>query len=102
MFAALRAPARKAVLSTSFRKSIPARTSFRRYSTEDLPPAAKSNLALYAGLGIAVSAGFAAYWYTSTDAGKESGTALKSGIQAVKAKTNFTPTKEDYQKVSSH
>ncbi|EMD37695.1 class I heme peroxidase [Gelatoporia subvermispora B] len=101
------------VLRTSFRRAaVPpaaARTSkafrspaFRKYSTEVPKPegAGKSNAALFAGLGLAVVGGVG-FWIYSSDSNKakEAGTAVRSGVQSAKAAANFTPTKEDYQKV---
>ncbi|EGO00213.1 hypothetical protein SERLA73DRAFT_180679 [Serpula lacrymans var. lacrymans S7.3] len=97
-FSALRAPVRRTAFSASFRRSELRSSSFRKFSTP--PPAAKSNAALYAGLGVAAFGGIAFYLYTSSsDTSKEAATALKSGAQAAKVAANFTPTKEDYQKV---
>ncbi|TFK44140.1 heme peroxidase [Crucibulum laeve] len=70
------------------------RASFRKFSTE--VPKPKSNTVLYAGIAV-VAAGGA--YYIFSDAGKEAGTVVKSGVQAAKAKSGFVPSKEDYIKV---
>lgn len=89
------APLRKAPLGVQVPR-VQVRAAFRKYSTE--APQSKSNTTLYASLGAAVAVGgFALYYYT--DAGKEAGSAVKSGIQSVKVKANFVPTKQDYIKV---
>ncbi|KAI8992970.1 heme peroxidase [Trametes punicea] len=63
-------------------------------------PAFRSNAVLLGALGAATVGGVAFWIYTSnSDTAKEAGTAVKSGVQSAKAATNFTPTKEDYQKV---
>lgn len=96
-FNALRAPVRRTVLSASFPKTR-LRSSFRGYSTTPPPP--KSNVALFAGLGVAAVGGVGLYLYTSnSDSAKETTSALKSGVQVGKAKANLTPTQADYQKV---
>ncbi|PAV18818.1 cytochrome C peroxidase [Pyrrhoderma noxium] len=101
VFAALRAPARRSGLVATPR--VAARPtmrmrSFRKYSTESTqsPKPESSNTWLYASIGGAalVSAGY--YVYSTSDSAK---TAAKSTGQAIKVKTNFVPTKEDYQKV---
>lgn len=98
-FSVLRAPVRRAVLSAPIPKA-QLRTSFRKFSTPPPPPKAKSNTALFAGLGAAAVGGIAFYLYSSDSAtAKEAGTLAKSGAQIAKAKANFTPTQEDYQKV---
>lgn len=64
------------------------------------PPKSSSNTGLIVTLALAtVAAG--GYWvYTSdSDAARTAKTAGKEGIQVGKAFTNFTPTKDDYQKV---
>ncbi|KAF8835347.1 cytochrome c peroxidase [Paxillus ammoniavirescens] len=102
--AAFRAPVRRAVFSTSFRRAgteVRA-NSFRKFSTEVPPPAPKTNTALYAGLGAVAFGGVAYYLYTSSsDTAKEASTAVKSAAQTAKVATKFTPTKADYQKVLS-
>ncbi|KAH9484886.1 heme peroxidase [Psilocybe cubensis] len=70
----------------------------RNFSTPPPAAEAKSNTALYAGLGAAAAGGIAYYFY-ATNSGKEAGTAVKSGVQAAKVSANFVPTKEDYIKV---
>jgi cytochrome c peroxidase len=98
-FSFLRAPIRKAAFSVSIPKA-QLRTTFRTFSTPPTPPPPKTkNTAFFTGLGAAAAVGIAFYFYTSTDAGKEAGSAVKSGIQAAKVKAKFTPTKDDYQKV---
>lgn len=83
---------------TALRSSIPKaqlRSSFRKYSTSPpQPPAAKSNTGLLVGLGAALLVGgVGAYYYGTNPAG------VPGVVQAAKAATKFTPTKEDYQKV---
>ena len=74
---------------------------FRKYSTE--PPKKSSNAALFGALGAATVGGIAFWVYASnSDSAKEAGSAVRSGVQSAKAATNFTPTKEDYQKVCPH
>ncbi|KAF8070078.1 heme peroxidase [Lyophyllum atratum] len=98
-FSLLRAPLRRAAVAGS--RSVPKaqfRSAFRRYSTETPQPATKSNKNLILGLGaVAGIGGLAFYFYT--DARSDTETAIKSAVQSAKAKTHFTPTKEDYQKV---
>lgn len=97
-FALLRAPLRRAAFSGAIPRAT-VRTSYRKFSTPTPPPApkAKSNNGLFIGLGAAVAVGgLAVYLYSDST---ETGTAVKSGIQAAKVKANFVPTKEDYQKV---
>lgn len=98
-FAALRAPLRRAALSSTPRA--PLRTSFRKFSTPPSSPAPKSsNTLLFVGVGAAALLGGGVYVYSSSDAtAREANTAVKSVMQSVKSKANFTPTKEDYQKV---
>jgi hypothetical protein len=84
----LRAPIRRAAFCAPFSKAR-LRPSFRHYSTP--PPERKSNLGLYAGLGVAVLGAAGLYLYTSkTGSVTEATGALKA---------NFKPTREDYQKV---
>jgi len=103
-FNVLRAPVRRAVnFSAPFPKA-QLRTSFRRYSTSpnspSPPPAPKSNVGLYATLGVAAIGGIGFYLYSSnSDTARGAVSALKSGVQVGKVKTNFVPSKEDYQKV---
>jgi cytochrome c peroxidase len=66
----------------------------RHYSTGP-EQGSKSNTGLFAGLGALGAAGVAYYFFSG-----ETENAVKSGIQQAKVATNFTPTKEDYQKVS--
>ncbi|KAH7889082.1 heme peroxidase [Phlebopus sp. FC_14] len=99
--AAFRAPIRKTVFSASFRRAEVRASSFRKFSTAP-PSAPKSNTALYAGLGAVAFTGVAYYLYTSSsDTAQEASTGVKSAVQAAKAATKFTPTKDDYQKVYS-
>jgi cytochrome c peroxidase len=79
-------------------------TAFRKFATESAPPPApkSSNTLLYAGIGAAAFGGVTWYIFASdSDTAKTAGTAAKSGAQAVKAATHFTPTKEDYIKVNT-
>jgi cytochrome c peroxidase len=98
-FALLRAPLRKAAFSLPIPKA-QLRTSFRKFSTTPPPEAPKkSSTGLFVGIGAAVAiGGFAFYYFGSTE---EASTAVKSGVQAVKAKTHFVPSQVDYQKVSA-
>lgn len=76
-----------------------ARASARKFTTPtDSTPPPKSGRSLYVGLGIGAVAliGGALYVSSTSD---DAGTAAKSAIQAAKVAANFTPTKEDYQKV---
>ncbi|KAF9526911.1 heme peroxidase [Crepidotus variabilis] len=77
------------------------RSNFNRNFSTPPPPApeaAKSATGLYLGFG-AVAAGGLAYYLLATDGGKATASTAKSGVQAVKVKANFVPTKEDYIKV---
>ncbi|KAF8658276.1 hypothetical protein AX16_002052 [Volvariella volvacea WC 439] len=94
--ALLRNPLRRAALTSSIPKSVRPRPAFRKFSTE--PPAPKSNTTLYAGIGLAAIVGGAAFYYFS-DSTKDAQTAAKSGLQSVKAKTPFTPSQADYQRI---
>ncbi|RDB16907.1 Cytochrome c peroxidase, mitochondrial [Hypsizygus marmoreus] len=98
-FSLLRAPLRSAALTSA--RSVPRaqfRSAFRKYSTTPPPPAQKSSSkTLLLSLGAAAGVGAVAFYYYGDS--REAVTALKSGVQAAKAKTNFVPTKEDYQKV---
>ncbi|KAF8585926.1 class II peroxidase [Ramaria rubella] len=85
----------------SRRAVLTARTNFaqvpaRKYSAptgSTGTPLPKSNNSLFIGLGIgAVVLAGGLYAYSSSDTGK-------SAIQVAKASANFTPSKEDYQKV---
>lgn len=99
--AALRKPARRAAFSIPrARAAAPSRGSFRQYSTP--PPEAKksSNTLVFVGVGLAAFVGAGYYVYASpSDSAREASTAVKSAAQVAKAKANFVPTKEDYQKV---
>jgi cytochrome c peroxidase len=77
-------------------------TFSRKYSTPppSPPPPKSSGPALYIGIGAAAIGVGLAFYFSDTIIGKEAGTAVKSGIQAAKVKTNFVPTKEDYIKVN--
>lgn len=99
-FALLRAPIRRAAVSTATPRAA-FRSSYRRFSTNPPPPPPKSsNIGLFAGLGIAALAGGAYYYYYAiSPAGADAGTAAKSALQSAKAAAKFTPSKEDYQKV---
>jgi len=99
-FALLRASVRRTALRAAAPRAAPtppARVAFRKYSTPPPAPEAKSNTGLIVGVLAAVVVGGGGYYYFSSSGDSE--TALKSGIQAVKVKTKFTPTQEDYQKV---
>ncbi|KAI0779402.1 cytochrome c peroxidase [Fomes fomentarius] len=103
--AALRASTRRIKVAVPAARASPRiglrNQAFRRYSTEPSSPAPKSsNTALFGAIGVAAVGGVAFWLYTSnSDSAREAGTALKSGAQAAKVAANFTPTKEDYQKV---
>jgi len=86
----LRAPIRRAAFCSPFPKTR-LRPSFRNYSTP--PSERKSNFGLFAGLGVAALGAVGFYLYTS-NTGSVTGAA-----GALKAKANFKPTREDYQKV---
>ncbi|KZP34409.1 class II peroxidase [Athelia psychrophila] len=99
-FNALRAPARRAAVQLRGVPKSQLRSSFRRYTTETPPPKASSNAGLYFGLGAVALGGVGYYLFSSeSNAAKETVSAAKGGIQAAKAKANFVPTQEDYQKV---
>lgn len=74
-------------------------TFSRKYSTPPPPPPphTKSGSGLYIGVGAVAAVGLAYYYYTVSS--QEASTAVKSGIQAVKVKVKFVPSKEDYIKV---
>ncbi|KAF8639573.1 hypothetical protein AX17_001475 [Amanita inopinata Kibby_2008] len=96
-FSLLRTPIRRAVVyATTPRAAF--RSSYRRFSTPPPGPKPKSNTALYTGIGAVVALGAYAFYFYS-DSGKETATAIKSGVQNAKVATKFVPTKEDYQKV---
>ncbi|KAI0066011.1 cytochrome c peroxidase [Artomyces pyxidatus] len=95
--ASLRAPVRRAAFASARIQRVSLRSSYRRFSTETPPPApAKSNTALYAGIGALALGGGVAFYLFSNDT---LSTTAKSGVQSAKAAVKFTPTKEDYQKV---
>jgi cytochrome c peroxidase len=79
-------------------------TFSRKYSTpppsSSPSPQPKSSAGLYVGVGAAVIGLGLAYYYVDTVSGKETGTAVKSGIQAAKVKVNFVPSKQDYINVN--
>ncbi|KAJ7282899.1 heme peroxidase [Mycena rebaudengoi] len=96
-FAVLRAAARRTALRVQpVLKQPTSRVYFRKYSTPPppAPEAAKSNTVLYASVLAAVLIGSGGYYYYS-----QGDATVKGGVQALKAKTNFTPSQEDYQKV---
>ena len=92
------APLRRAARVVPKTTSSPFRASGnagRKYSTAPPPPEGKSSsTTLFLGVGAAVAAGAA--WYFFTDSGENT---VKSGVQRAKVATNFVPTKEDYLKV---
>ncbi|KAF8199796.1 heme peroxidase [Mycena galopus ATCC 62051] len=100
-FSLLRASVRRTALRaaaaprTAAKPSV--RTAFRKYSTPPPTPEAKSNNGLIVGVLAAIVVGGGGYYYFSSSGDAE--TALKSGVQAVKASAKFTPSQEDYQKV---
>lgn len=101
-FNALRAPARRAAAVQLRVPKSQLRSSFRRYTTETPPPPkASSNAALYYGLGAAALGGLGYFLLSDSNAVKETGSAVKGGIQAAKAKANFVPSQKDYQEVRS-
>ncbi|KAJ6521920.1 heme peroxidase [Mycena vulgaris] len=100
-FALLRASVRRTALKAAAPRAAPKaapRVAFRNFSTPPpAPEAAKSNTGLIVGVLAAVVLGGGGYYYYSSSGNAE--TVLKSGVQTIKAKTNFTPSQEDYQKV---
>ncbi|EIN11520.1 heme peroxidase, partial [Punctularia strigosozonata HHB-11173 SS5] len=98
-FQALRAAARTARIAPRAFPKASARAAVRRYTTENAGKKS-SNVAIYAGIAAVAAAG-AGYWVltSDSDAAKEAGTLAKSGAQVAKAAANYTPSKEDYQKV---
>ncbi|KAJ7077265.1 heme peroxidase [Mycena belliarum] len=94
-FALLRSSVRRAALTAprAASRATP-RAPFRKFSTPPPAPKAKSNTGLIVGALAAVVLGGGGYYYLSSN-----GDAVKSGVQILKAKTNFTPSQEDYQKV---
>ncbi|KAM6501872.1 hem peroxidase [Amanita muscaria] len=102
-FSLLRAPARRAFLSTATPRAA-FRSSYRRYTTSTPPPPPpppkSSNTGLFVGVGVAaLAAGAFYYYYSIASPGADAATTAKSAAQAVKVATGFVPTKEDYQKV---
>jgi hypothetical protein len=100
--AALRNNARR-VVSTA--RPTVARTAFRnsgaRRAYASLEPTGqKTSYTLPIGIAAAVVAAGGLYYFTSEDADKKIATAGKEAKQIAKAATHFTPTKEDYQKVT--
>lgn len=96
----IRNPLRTALRRTAARP-VQFRQSFNRnFSTPPPTPAAKSNTALYLGLGAVAVGGLGYFFLSDSSAAKEAGTSVKSGVQVAKVKANFVPTKEDYIKVS--
>lgn len=89
---ALRAAAVPRATRAGFRGS-----NFRRFNSTNAPQGSKSNTGLFLGVGAVLAAGGAAAYFF-TDTGKEAGTSVKGGVQSAKVKTNFVPTKDDYQK----
>ncbi|KAJ7723543.1 heme peroxidase [Mycena metata] len=101
-FAFLRASVRRTALRASVPRAAPSsapRVAFRKFSTPPPAPEAKSrsNTGLIVGVLVAVVFGGGGYYYATTSGDAE--TVLKSGVQAIKATTKFTPSQEDYQKV---
>ncbi|KAJ7045881.1 heme peroxidase [Mycena alexandri] len=99
-FAFLRASVRRTALRAAAPRAAPSsapRVAFRKFSTLPPAPEAKSNTGLIAGILAAVVVGGGGYYYVTSSGDAE--TVLKSGVQAVKATTGFTPSQEDYQKV---
>ena len=96
-FSAFRNPLRAAARRAA-QPRFQLRSNFnRKFSTPPPAAEAKSNTALWVGLGAAAVGGAGYYIYTSNDASN----AVKSGVQVAKVKANFVPTKEDYIKVRS-
>ncbi|KAH6897525.1 cytochrome c peroxidase [Coprinopsis sp. MPI-PUGE-AT-0042] len=100
-FNALRASLRTAnpVVRRAVGKAAPRTVAFRalpkaRHYSTGPEQGSKSNTGLFAGLGALGAAGVAYYFFSG-----ETENAVKSGIQQAKVAANFTPTKEDYQKV---
>ncbi|PPQ65554.1 hypothetical protein CVT24_010817 [Panaeolus cyanescens] len=99
--AAFRAPLRGSARRAAQIPKSQFRTNWnRKFSTPPPAPEAKaaSSTGLYLGLGAAAVGGLG-YYFFNTSSGKETGSALKSELQAAKVKANFVPTKEDYIKV---
>lgn len=109
LLGALRAPVRRSGAFAFVAVKPVARPPTRGFATSKLlrnaapesapAPKSSSNTPLFIGIG-ALVAGGVGYWVATSDSAtaKEAATAGKSAAQAVKAKTNFVPTKEDYQK----
>ncbi|KAJ7141426.1 heme peroxidase [Mycena epipterygia] len=99
-FALLRSSVRRSALRAAVPRAAPKaapRVAFRKFSTPPPAPEAKSQTGLIVGVLAAVVVGGGGYYYLSSSG--EAQTAVKSGVQTVKAKTKLTPTQEDYQKV---
>jgi cytochrome c peroxidase len=78
-----------------------ARTGFRRaYSTTE-PTGQKTSYTLPLGIA-AVAAAAGGYYFFASDASREAQTLGKEAAQVAKAATHFTPSQDDYQKVSSN
>ena len=78
-------------------------TFSRKYSTPPPSPESpqpKSGAGRYIGVGAVVIGFGLGYYYFDSFFGKETHTAVKSGIQAAKVKVNFTPSKQDYINVN--
>ncbi|KAJ7497649.1 heme peroxidase [Mycena latifolia] len=98
-FALLRASLRRTALTAprAAPRAAP-RVAFRKFSTPPPAPEAKSSSGLIIGALAAVVIGGGGYYYLSSS-GDSATTVVKSGVQTVKAKANFAPSQEDYQKV---
>ena len=91
-----RAPLYRSVLAA---KTNLFRAPARKFTTPTgSTPPPKSGSGLYIGLGIGAVALIGGAFYVSSTS-EDAGTVAKSAIQAAKVAANFTPTKEDYQKV---
>jgi len=93
---------RRAALSARVVAKQPARViprpTWRFNSTAAPPPKSNNTLLITVAVAVAAAGG---YWVYSSDSGvaRTAKTAVKEGAQVGKAFTNFTPSKDDYQKV---
>ena len=98
------APLRRTAAQAPNCNKILLRNTFsRKYSTPPPSPESpqpKSGAGRYIGVGAVVIGFGLGYYYFDGFFGKETHTAVKSGIQAAKVKVNFTPSKQDYINVN--
>ncbi|EPQ57021.1 heme peroxidase [Gloeophyllum trabeum ATCC 11539] len=100
-FSLFRAPVCKGAFSAVSAPRSAARIQFRKYASGP-SGSSESKTGFWAaiGAGVTIAGGLAYYMTTSnSDTARQAQTAAKSGAQAVKAATNFTPSKDDFQKV---